>query len=60
MRRDSMLGKDVDEEELGEVSSSDCVMSRNENALLGEAINDNENGGVAIGVGELLNEVHGD
>lgn len=35
-------------------------MSRNENALLGRSIYDDKNRCIAIGVRELLDEVHGD
>ena len=35
-------------------------MSRNEDGLLSEAVDDDEDSGVAVGVGELLYEVHGD
>jgi len=35
-------------------------MGQNENALLREAINDNEDGGVSAGEGKVFNEIHGD
>ena len=35
-------------------------MGQNENALLREAINDNEDGGVSTREGKVFNEIHGD
>ena len=35
-------------------------MGWNENALLREAVNDDEDGGVSAGEGKVFNEIHGD
>ena len=35
-------------------------MGRNEDTLLAETINDDEDGGKSVGLGKLLDEVHGD
>ena len=36
----SVFRKDMEEEEFGQLWESDCVVCRNENALLGEMIHD--------------------
>lgn len=35
-------------------------MGRNEDTLLAETVNDDKDGGKSVGLGKLLNEVHGD
>ena len=35
-------------------------MSRNEDTLLAEVVNNDEDGGKSVGLGKLLDEVHGD
>jgi hypothetical protein len=57
---DTMLGEDVDKKELGKLQSSDSIVGGDENALFGQSVYDDQDGGEAIGVGELLDEVHGD
>ena len=47
-------------EELGKLGGHDGVVSGNENGLLGQLINDDQNGGKAVGEWKLFNEVHRD
>lgn len=60
VRGNSVLREDMEDEESGELRSGDGVVSRNKNGLLGHPIDDNEDSGEAKGVGELLDEIHGD
>ena len=46
MAWNSMLGEDVKNEELCKLLRCDCVMSRNEESLLGETINNNQYSGI--------------
>lgn len=41
VRRDSMFGKDVEDEELSELSRSDSIVSRDEYSLLGKSVHYN-------------------
>ena len=58
--RDTVLGEDVQYEELGKLGRCYGVMSGNEDGLFGQLINDNQDGRKAVGKWELFNEVHGD
>ena len=50
----------LEDEKLGKLQRSNRVVSRNEYALLGESVNNNEDGCITGGRRELLYEVHGD
>ena len=56
----TMFGEHVKEEKSGETFRVDVVRCRDEYAGLGQAIDDDENGGKAVGKGKLLDEIHGD
>ena len=58
--RDTVLGEDVQYEELGELGGRDGVMSGNEDGLLGQSVNNDQDGRKAVGKWELFNEVHRD
>ena len=60
VRRNSVLGEHMEYEEFSKLRRVDGVMSGDEDGLLGETINDDENGGEAGGGWELFDEVHGD
>jgi len=60
MGRDSMFRENVEEEVSCDVFGSNIVSSRNENSLFRKSVNDNEDGGICVGIGELFNEIHGD
>ena len=60
MLKNTQCREDMEDEESGELRSGDGVVSRNKNGLLGHPIDDNEDSGEAKGVGELLDEIHGD
>lgn len=60
MGRSSVLGEHMEYEEFSKLRRVDGVMSGDEDGLLGETINDDENGGEAGGGWELFDEVHGD
>ena len=55
-----MLGKDVGDEQVRELRCGERVVRRDEDGLLGQPVYDDENGGVAVGVRELLDEIHRD
>ena len=59
MGRNTVFGKYMDNEELGQLSGSDGVMCGDENALLGETIYHYQNSGKPFGNREVFNEIHG-
>ena len=59
MGRNTMFGKYMDNEELGQLSRSDGVMCGDENALLGEMIYHYQDSGKSFGNREVFNEIHG-
>jgi hypothetical protein len=60
MRGDTVFGEDMHDEEFGKSGRVNCIVSRDEYTLLAESVHDNEDCGEAVGVGKLLDEVHGD
>ena len=56
----SVLGKDVGDEQVRELRCGERIVRRDEDGLLGQPVYDDEDGGVAVGVRELLDEVHRD
>lgn len=56
----SVLGEDVDEEQLGESCGGDGIMSWDEDTLFGESVDYHEDGGIALRRRKLFDEVHGD
>ena len=58
MGRNSVLGKDMEYEELGKSGGVDVVGSRNEDGLFAETVDDDKDGGKSAGVRKLLDEVH--
>ena len=60
VRGNSVLGEDMEYEELGQLRGCDCVEGRYEYPLLGESVNDDEDSGETGGFGEFLNKVHRD
>lgn len=56
----TVLREDVNDEELSEFGRSDSNVTRDEDALLRHAVNNNKDSIKAIGVRELFNEVHRD
>ena len=58
MRRNSVLGEDMEYEQLGKELSVDSIDRRNENGLLCEPINYDKDGVETRGKWEFLNEVH--
>jgi hypothetical protein len=58
--RNTVLGEDVGNEELGELSGGDSVLCRNKDRLLREAVNNDKNGIISRGIRELFDEIHGD
>ncbi len=60
MAQNSVLGEDMDNEELGELFHYACDNYQNEDCLFGEAVNYYQNGIRAIEVQKWLYEVHGD
>ena len=40
MGGNSVLGEDIDQEELGELSGGNCVMGRDKDCLFGKPVND--------------------
>ena len=59
MLRDTVLGEDVEDEELGQLWGVDRVRGWDEDCLLGEAVHNDQDGCRAGQLRELLNEVHG-
>ena len=55
----AMFGKDVKDEQLGQLRGGDGVVGRDKYPLLGEAVNNNQDGCEAGGTREFLNKVHG-
>ena len=43
----SVLREDVEDEEAGELDCGESIMSRDENTLLGESVNDDKDGRIA-------------
>ena len=60
MHGNAMLGKDMEEEQFGQLRGCDGVVHGDENTLLREVVYDNQNGRESRGSGELFNEVHRD
>jgi hypothetical protein len=60
MRRNSMLGKDMDNKKFGQLCGGDSVVSRNEESLLSETVHHYQDSGKTFRVGELLDEIHRD
>ena len=60
MGGNSVLGKDVGDEQVRELRCGERIVRRDEDGLLGQPVYDDEDGGVAVGVRELLDEVHRD
>ena len=58
--RYTMFGEDISNKEFGQASRVYGVRGRNEDALLGESVNNDEDSGEARGFGKVFNEVHGD
>ena len=58
--RNSVFREDVEEEVSCDVFGGNVVGSQNENSLFRKSVNDNENGGICVGIGELFDEIHGD
>ena len=58
--RNTMLGEDVQYEELGKLGRHYGIMSGNKDGLLGQLINNDQDGRKAIRKWKLFNEVHGD
>ncbi|EJF57825.1 hypothetical protein DICSQDRAFT_68403 [Dichomitus squalens LYAD-421 SS1] len=60
VRRNSVLGDDVLEEQFCELWGVERIVCQNEDGLFGELVDDNQNVCETIGVWQLLDEVHGD
>jgi hypothetical protein len=60
MRRNSMFGEDMDDEELGKLCGGDSIVSQNKESLLSETVYHYQDSGKTFRVGELLNEIHRD
>ena len=58
MRGNSVLGEDMEYEELGQLHGCDCVKGQYEYPLLGESVNNDEDGSETGGFREFLNKVH--
>jgi hypothetical protein len=58
--QNTVVGEDVDNEELGKLSRGDSVVCRNKDRLLHKAINNDKNGIISGGLRELFDEIHGD
>jgi len=58
VRGNSVFGKHMEEEELGQLRRGDSVMGRYEDALFGQAVHDYQDGSEAGGGWKLLYEVH--
>jgi hypothetical protein len=58
--RDTVLGEDMDNEELGKLSGGDSVVCWNKDRLLRKAVNNDKNGIISGGLRELFDEIHGD
>ena len=54
----AMFGKDVKDEQLGQLHRGDGVVGWDKYPLLGEVINNNQDRGEARGTREFLNKVH--
>jgi hypothetical protein len=48
MGGNSVLGEDMEEEQLGQLGGGDGVMSRDEECLFRQSVNDHEDGGIAF------------
>ena len=60
MSGNSVFGENVKNKKEGKVFGGASIVSRNEDALFGQAVNNNQNGVKTVGVGKGFNEVHGD
>ena len=60
MSRYTVFGEDVSNEEFSQAGGVYGVRGRNEDALLGESVNNDEDSGEAGGLGKMFNEVYGD
>jgi hypothetical protein len=60
MRQNSMFGKDMDNEKLGQLGGGDSIVSWNKESLLSETVYHYQDSGKTFGVGELLNKIHRD
>ena len=58
--RYTMFREDVSNEEFGQAGGVHGICGRDEDALLGESVNNDEDSGEAGGLGKVFNEVHGD
>ncbi|KXN88025.1 hypothetical protein AN958_07408, partial [Leucoagaricus sp. SymC.cos] len=58
MSGDSMLRKDMENEQAGQIGGSNGVMSRDENTLLRKSVNDYEDGIKAGRCRQLLDKIH--
>ena len=59
MSRYTVFREDVSNEELSQAGGIHGVCGRDEDALLGESVNNDEDGSKAGGLGKVFNEVHG-
>ena len=59
MGRNTVFGKYMDNKELSQLSRSDGVVGRDENALLGETIYHYQDSSKPFGNWEVFNEIHG-
>ena len=55
-----MFGEDVKQEETSEFFGGDLALGRDKDTLLREAVNDNQDRSVTVGLRELFDEVHQD
>jgi hypothetical protein len=60
VRENTVFGKDMHDEEFGKSRRVNGIVSWDEYTLLAESVHNNEDCDEAVGVGELLNKVHGD
>jgi hypothetical protein len=59
MGGNTVFGEHVENEQFCEFCGGNGIMRRNENSLLGESVDNNEDGVESGGCGEFLDEVHG-
>ena len=50
----------MEDKETSEFWSVDSINGQNEDGLFGGTVDDDQDGGKAVGVRELLDEIHGD
>ena len=60
VRRNSVFGEHMEDEELGELRGGDGVVSRDKDRLFRESVDNDEDCCITGGGRELLNEIHGD